>query len=438
MCKPIKKSVAAYVPLLVAALVVTATPAEAAPNKIGPVKGLDVTITRPAERYVVASDWNDLAGATSYRVSLSIGGTVLQSDKVTTSDWRTNTTREAGARVTVKVVPLAGKKPGKQASLTKELPDLTAPTGAFHIQQAPGSQNVQVVQDTLSDDLTPAGSIARTISWDEGMPFEPWGGGTHQYTVDVNTALVYHPTVKLEDAAHNVSEVPLGAVVVGDNKAPTGAFGATSTGWARWTKIALIETSPVDDNFKDAENVITRTVDWGDNSSDTWTGSAAPTHVYADAGTYTPVVTLTDKAGNKADGIEANTVQVAADTGRPRVSLTKPSTRRTWVRKWATLHGKVSDAATGVKVVKLRMIEKRGTSWYAYRSSTHRWVRGGTTQAAALRSATFAKVKPTARNKWSYQVSGLRKGRFVVQARALDNVKNVSKLRTVSQALSHN
>jgi len=159
--------------------------------------------------------------------------------------------------------------------------------------------------------------------------------------------------------------------------------------------------------------------------------------VYAVADTYTPAVTLTDAAGNEQE-TDANPVVVTADTGRPTVSVKKPATRRTWVRTWATLHGKATDAATGVKVVRLRLIEKRGTTWYAYRSSSRRWVRGGTTQAAALRRATMPKVKPNAKGNWSYKVSGLRKGRFVIQAKALDNVKNKSELRTVSQSLTHN
>ena len=54
-----------------------------------------------------------------------------------------------------------------------------------------------------------------------------------------------------------------------------------------------------------------------------------------------------------------------------------------------------------------------------------------------LRRATIAKVKPNLKSKWSYQVSGLQKGSLVVQALAVDNVKNKSKLRTVSQALTH-
>jgi PKD domain len=437
MRKPIKKPVATYVPLLVAtALVVTATPADAAPHKIGPVKGLDVTITKPAARYVVASDWNDLAGATAYRVSLSSGGTVLESDKVTESDWTTNTTQGAGSRVTVKVIPLAGKKPGRQTSVSQDLPDLTAPNGTFEVVQAqPGDRDVTIQQLSLSDDVTQPNNILRTIRWDQGAPAEPWNGGTHTYAVDMHA---YNPVVVLKDAAGNTRAVDLSTVVVGDRSAPTGSFGATASGWARWTKIALTETTPVDDNFDDVGNVITRTVDWGDGSSNTWTGSVAPTHVYADAGTYTPQISLTDQAGNETAPLAANAVQVTADTGRPTVTVKKPATRRTWVRSWVRLRGKVSDAATGVKVVKIRLIEKRGTTWYAYRSSSHRWVRGGTTQAAALRRATIAKARPNAKSKWSYQVSGLRKGRFVVQARAVDNVKNVSKTRTVSQALTHN
>lgn len=436
MHRPIKKSVATYMPLLVAtALVVTATPAEAAPNKIGPVKGLDVTITKPAERYVVASDWNDLVGATAYRVSLSIGGTVLQSGKVTESDWTTTTTRGAGSRITVKVMPLAGKRPGRQASVSQDLPDLTAPSGAFEVVQAtPGDREVTIQQLSLSDDVTPMDGIVLTVRWDQGAPAEPWNGGSHTYDVDMRA---YQPTVLLQDLAGNSSEVELGTVVVGDRTAPTGAFGATSSGWARWTKIALTETTQVGDNFVDPANVITRTVAWGDGTTDTWTGSASPTHVYAVADTYTPAVTLTDAAGNEQE-TDANPVVVTADTGRPTVSVKKPATRRTWVRTWATLHGKATDAATGVKVVRLRLIEKRGTTWYAYRSSSHRWVRGGTTQAAALRRATMPKVKPNAKGNWSYKVSGLRKGRFVIQAKALDNVKNKSELRTVSQSLTHN
>ena len=412
-------------------LAVTAAPADAAPSKVGPVKNLGITFGAQANPYVVKSDWDDLVGATSYRVSLASGGTVLQSDKVTASDWRATTTLGAGSRVTVKVVPLAGKRPGKPVSVNASLPDLTAPTGTFHIEQLHGSPNVQVVQDTLSDDSGPDG-IVRTISWDTDAPAGPWGDGSHEYDVDMRA---YYPSVTLQDAAGNTSVVPLGTVVVGDNTAPTGAFGVTDSGWADWTRVALTETT-VSDNLSTVEK-LTRTVDWGDDTTSTWTGGSAPTHVYADEGTYTPTVTLTDEAGNTGPATVASTVVVTEDSDRPAVRLNKPRTRRTWVSKWTTLRGKVSDASTGVKAVKLRLVEKRGATWYAYRGTTRRWVRGGATQAAAVRRTTLATVRPTATNTWSYKVNGLRKGRFVVQVKAVDNVKNSSRFKTVTQSLTH-
>ena len=414
-------------------LAVTAAPADAAPGKVGPVTGLGIEITKPAGRYVVASDWNDLAAATSYRVSLSSGGTVLQSDRVTASEWTTTTTLGAGSRVTMKVVPVAGKRPGKPASVSQDLPDVTAPNGTFELVQAsPGSRDVTINQVELSDDVTPAGNIVRTVNWGDGTSAASWASN-HSYAVDLQA---YHPSVTLKDAAGNERVVELGTVVVGDHTAPTGAFGVTASGWADWTRVELTETT-VSDNFSTAEN-LTRSVAWGDGTTSTWKGGSAPTHVYADEGTYTPEVTLADQAGNTQAATVASTVVVSEDSDRPGVQINKPRTRRTWVSKWTTLRGKVSDASTGVKAVKLRLVEKRGATWYAYRGTTRRWVRGGATQAAAVRRTTMATVRPTATNTWSYKVNGLRKGRFVVQAKAVDNVKNASRFKTVTQSLTHN
>jgi hypothetical protein len=416
-------------------LTVTAAPAEAAPSKVGPVKGLDATISKPAGRYVVASNWDDLAAATSYRVSLTqVGGTVLQSDTVTASEWTATTALSAGSRVTVKVVPMAAKRPGRQTSVTRELPDMTAPNGTFELVQAsPGSRDVTINQVELSDDLTPTNSIVRTVNWGDGTPAAAWTPN-HSYTADLQA---YNPSVTLMDDAGNERVVPLGTVVVGDHTAPTGAFGVTGSGWAEWTRVELAETTPVADNFSSADK-LTRTVAWGDGTTDTWTGVSAPTHVYADEGTYTPEVTLVDEAGNTQAATVASTVVVTEDSDRPAVRLNKPRTRRTWVSKWVTLRGKVSDAATGVKAVKLRLVEKRGSTWYAYRGTTRRWVRGGATQAAAQRRTTLATVRPTATSTWSYKVNGLRKGRFVVQVKAVDNVRNASRFKTVTQSLTHN
>lgn len=419
--------------LAATSLALGVAPSHAAPTpKLGAVKGLDLTISKPGGRYHVASDWDDLTGATAYRVSLTNAGTVLQSDKVTTSDWTSTTTLGAGNTVTVKVVPLAGKKPGKPASVSGYLPDVTAPVGTFHVvQDSPGSQHITVVQDTLSDDLTPTGDIVRTISWDQGMTPEAWNDEGHTYPAGDPHS--YQPTVTLRDAAGNEEVVSLGTVVVGDHLPPTGAFEATVSGWARWGEIALKYTEDLADNFS-ASDKVTCTVAWGDGSTDTWTGGATPTHEYDEAGTYEATVTLADEAGNTADA-KVVTVEVKADTARPTVKLTKPAKLKS-VRAWKRLKGKASDVdGTGVRNVKVRIVEKRHGRWFAYKAPTRTWVKGGSTKATAFKRSRPAKVVPVD-GVWRYRMAGLRKGSIVVKVKGTDNVGNPSKVRTYSQLLS--
>jgi hypothetical protein len=417
--------------LAATSLALGVSPSHAAPTKLGPVTGLDLTISKPDSRYAVASDWDDLTGATAYRVSLTNAGTVLQSDKVTASNWTSTTTLGAGNTVTVKVVPLVGKRPGKPATVSEDLPDVTKPVGTFHVvQESPGSQHVTVVQDTLSDDLTSPDEIVRTISWDQGMPAEAWNDdGSHTYTEDLRA---YQPSVTLKDAAGNERVVSLGTVVVGDHTPPTGDFEAEVSGWARWN-IALDYTTELGDNFSDPDKV-TCTVAWGDDSTDTWTGGATPRHKYVDAGTYEATVTLADEAGNTAT-LPVITVKVAADTARPTVKLTKPARLKS-VRAWKRLKGKASDVdGTGVRNVKVRIVEKRNGRWFAYRAPSRTWVKGGSSKATALQRSRVAKVVPVD-GVWRYRVAGLRKGAIVVKVRGTDNVGNRSKARTYSQLLS--
>jgi hypothetical protein len=227
--------------------------------------------------------------------------------------------------------------------------------------------------------------------------------------------------------------VSLGTVVVGDHTAPTATFETTDSGWARWSKIALNYTTEVEDNFS-ASDKVTCTVDWGDGSTDTWTGDAAPTHVYADADTYNPTVTLTDEAGNTATATMTNAVEIAADTAGPTVKLTKPAKLRS-VRAWKPIRGKASDAGTGVRNVKVRIAEKRNGHWYSYLAPSRTWVKGGSTQASALKRSRGAKVVPTD-GVWRYRVSGLRKGTLVVKVRGTDNLGNRSRARTYGQLLT--
>ena len=435
-----RRTLVPMVPMVLATgLVVAAAPADARPPvKLGAVSNLVVgAVTHSAGSYAVPTTWDVLSGATSYRVSLATTtGTTLASGTVTAAHWTAKTAQGAGQTVTVKVTAMAGKRAGKTAtSASFPLPDVTAPTGTYTVDQAtPGAVTVTLSQTALSDDVTPAASIVRTVDW--GDRTETWGSGTtltHTYP----TALAsYYPSVTLQDAAGNTQTIPLRTVVVEDHAAPTGSFGVTAAAWATYTKVSLSETSLTEDYSALAD--VRRVVDWNDGTpTATWTGSTAPTHVYAQPGSYAPTVQLLDEAGNAGAATMSNGVVVSADTGRPTVSLTRPARHPRWVRSWVVVHGDASDAGTGVRQVQLQVIEKRGASWYAYRGTTRRWVKGGTTQAAALRKTTLASVTPTASHTWSYRFSGLRKGVLITKVRAVDNVANTSAFRSYKQALTH-
>ncbi|RYP88293.1 hypothetical protein EKO23_02865 [Nocardioides guangzhouensis] len=508
-----------------------AVPAVAAPPvKPGKVTGLVATVSKPAAAYQVASSWNAATNATSYQVKLvDPGGVALDSATVTATSWSATTTRPAGTSVTIQVTPLAGTRKGTMVSLTKVLPDVTPPTGTFGV--AWNVSTATVTQESLSDDLSPAGSITRQIDWGRGDGYEPWSTGTTiSYTYPLTDGY-YRPRVKLTDQALNVSEQYLHAVVIGDDTAPTGSFTASPTAaWAGLTAVQLSQAG-LDDDFSPAARVlrmvdwgdgtpitpwptlvdvpshvyatagtftpvitledeagntapvsadpvtvtkdnaptgtfaasptvawagltavqlgqtaladdytdvaaVQRTVSWGDGTTTSWPDAmVAPSHVYAAAGSYTPTVTLEDERGNTAQ-VAADTVTVTADTVKPVVRLTVPKTRTGYVASWRTLKGRATDTAgTGVSRVEVRVIEKRGTRWYAFRPATGTWVKTATA-ARAWKKAGIRKVTPTATGTWSARVAGLRKGTMYVKVVAVDRAANRSAVLSRKQLLT--
>ena len=91
------------------------------------------------------------------------------------------------------------------------------------------------------------------------------------------------------------------------------------------------------------------------------------------------------------------------------------------VKAWRTLRGKATDTAgTGVKFVQLRAVEKRGTSWYAYKTTTKTWVRATTKAKAFAKSGTLT-MHTSATHLWAGKLVGLRKGTLVYRVKATDN-----------------
>lgn len=415
-----------------------AVPAAAKPpTKIGPVVGLSLTVSKPGDAYAVTASWNPLSGATKYVVDASSGGTAIGSATVTTPTWTGSTTQPAGTTVRVTVTPFQGKRPGIASSVSTVLPDLTAPVASYSVIRKNGTGgDVALHLDSLTDDVTSPAQITQSVAWDDGQPAVSWAKPfadlAHRYSED---KAVHHVTVTATDQAGNSRSSVL-TVVVNDTTAPTGAYTTSgSSAWAGWTTVELLQTA-VSDDLSVADK-ITRTVSWGDGTApQVWPHGSPLTHRFAQAGTFTPTVSLTDEAGNTSAPVATAPVTVSVDSVRPTVRLTLPKTKRSYVGSWKRLKGVATDAQTGVRHVEVRIVEKRDTTWYAYRPATRTWVKGGSTKVAAMKKARVAIRTTTTANAWSMPVSHLTKGVLFYKASSVDNVSNRSASKSHKQVLS--
>ena len=424
---------------LAVGLAVVPTDAADASPRLGPVSGLTATVDGSGNAYDVTATWAVTTAATSYRTSLVSNGTVLAKGTVPqptgsdTASWTGHVALPAGTGVTVKVVAVAGKRPGRAASYTLTLPDRTAPVGSYRVDVT--DRTAVLTELSVTDDVTDSAAVVRSVDWGDGTAPAAFAAGEQPSHTYPGTGL-WHPTVTLSDTAvpANTATYRAGTVVIGDDQAPTGSFSAApGTAWATLTRVTLTQLDLSDGAFS-APSDIARTVAWGDGTDDPWpAGTTTITHRYAAAGDFVPVVHLVDEAGNAAD-VGSSTVVVKVDATAPRVTITRPHRPRA-VRSWSTLRGTARDGVgTGVRVVKVRVVEKRGRTWYAYRAPSRTWVRGGATKAAALHRARPARAHLSG-TRWTSTVRGLRKGVLVVSVRAVDRVGNASRPASVRQSL---
>jgi hypothetical protein len=421
------------------ALVVSMTgPAQARPPaKPGNVGGLDITSMDLANdpEYTVDASWNPSSNTTSYLVKLvNASGTVLDQERVTGTTFEGTTTLAAGSKVSVSVTPFNDRRRGRTASTSDFLPDQTDPTAAYTVSpENSGDGHVTVTQTQLADNLSTAAQLTQTIDWGDASPNSTGPGTTTSFAHTYSTTpAVYHPVVTIKDAAGNETTVELAAAVK-DLAAPTGSYSVSpATGYARWTTVTLTQDA-IDDDLSANED-ISRTVDWGDGPAETWTDGTTLTHRYDAAIAATPTVTLEDEAGNVAAPISSSAVSITADTTAPKLRFKLPTTGRQSVSKWTTLRGRAIDSETGVKNVRLKVVEKRHAKWYAYKSDTRRWV-SAASQRGAWKKATTTTATTVGR-RWSLPVKRLTVGTLVYRASGTDNVGNKSAWLKHSQLLT--
>jgi hypothetical protein len=428
---------AASVAAVVAVGTVGALPAEA--GKPGPPPtGLAATVNAHQNgRFDVATSWDAVANATSYRVSLTkvLGGATLSSATVSTNSWNPAAfnTSPGDARLSVRAV--LGKKPGKTATLTVPLPDVVAPEGAFSAASDNNTGVATITQDSLTDNA-PVSGVIRTVNWGDGSGLQLWTGSnpiTHHYTLTPAQEVRYPAKVTLEDGAGNVTVVLVNpAPVFNDFTKPVGDFAAGPTAaWAKLTTVTVTQNALSDD--RTPTGFIARTIDWGDGSTvEAWTTGTTIDHVFTVVPTKPITVTATDEAGNQATF--PMSVDVKVDSVAPAVKLTLPKSKRS-VKAWRTLRGKATDAGTGVKSVWLKAVEKRGAAWYGYNATTHAWAKAKTKTKAFSKAKAFS-LTTNARHQWAAKLVKLRKGTLVYKVRATDQVNNTSAILTRTARLT--
>lgn len=426
------------------AMVFAAVPAMAKPvarpGKVTNVKISAADITKGSGAYAVPSTWTASTKTTDYRVKLvNASGTLLDGPAdITDTHWTSHARAAAGTMVRVVVTPFNGTRKGQPAqSGLVPLPDLTAPTGQFTMT-ANNNTGVATLTQALTDDMSQGADIKGTIAWGDGQTTATTAldsSVTHQYEPQVEHR--YEPSIVLTDKAGNTSGViALEPVVVFDSQKPAGATYQLTSGSAftNYSPVTLDELTPPADNWSPADTIV-RTVSWGDDTSDRWTTGDVPTHLYTTDGVHTVQVTLTDEAGNVSDAVFSGEVTTVTDATAPVVKFRYPAKPRNVVKKWRALRGTVTDAGVGAKQVQLKVIEKRGRAWYAYKTTTHRWVKAGTMHRAWTR-AGVALMTPSATGTWGKRVVGLRKGTLTYRARAVDNLGNTSAWLVHSQKLT--
>lgn len=215
-----------------------------------------------------------------------------------------------------------------------------------------------------------------------------------------------------------------------DTTAPAGRFRLDRTS-------AYLESDLLSEDVEAASFQITQTaldagatrkVLAGDGTpAKAWTRGTGFTLTYTRVGTFTPHVLLTDEFANTRD-IALPAVHVLDDSVAPTIRITTPA-RPGRIASWRRIHGTATDAGTGVAMVGVFVMEKRGATWWAYDFDKRAWLKGTTSrrQTEAKTEASAAMASPAASGAWrSPAVRGIQKGTLLVQAVAFDNEFNIA------------
>jgi hypothetical protein len=293
-----------------------------------------------------------------------------------------------------------------------------APTGAYalNVTSIWAAQTVQLTQTALTDDVDPAESVTRKVTWGDGSSGELEGAATklrHAYT-KVGT---YTVAVALTDTEGNTAPGTFtGTAIVkvtatpGTSKVKT-AIAYTGTRGASAATITLAGIPSTVSRVK---------IHWGDGNWSTEKRTAkTATWYYRSSGTKKVSVALETANGESAPKA-AGSIKVIKDGTGPSVTIKKPS-KPNKASSWKSITGTASDKASGMDVVQVFAIQWRGSTAYYFRFKTKTWKSYNSERPVPSDGYKFVTV---AKGKWKVSLTGIKKGIIQVDAIGWDKVNN--------------
>ena len=313
-----------------------------------------------------------------------------------------------------------------QPRATAGVLDGTAPTGTFALDTNlvwPG-QSVELTQTALADDVSPAGTIKRVVTWGDGSAPQILAADATTAGHVYRTGGSYQVSIALTDEAGNTAAAGLTGPATVTVVAQPGRYALDRTSiWA--TQSVTISLS----GLAAADRV---SVAWGDGVVSTMSSNVDSVgHIYRTAGTFTVKVTPYNVAG-AGTPVTLGTVKVTKDTAAPVVTLTVPKSPEK-ASSWSKITGTATDKGVGVARVRVKLIEQRGGKWFYYTGS--KWVQTTSKSAASAKTAVIT-VIPAANGTWSQPVSGVKKGTLTVTWWGSDKVGNTATAKSYTRTIT--
>jgi hypothetical protein len=149
-----------------------------------------------------------------------------------------------------------------------------------------------------------------------------------------------------------------------------------------------------------------------------------------------PNAKVTVAVAMAADGVSTNNtasfVINAKDVTAPTITIAKPKSP-TRASSWKVVSGTAADRGNNARSVVVSLFEVRGKTMYFYDGRKGKWVKGKVTRANVKKATMIVKIRT---GRWAVKIKGVRKGRLVVTAFAVDSVGNTSATKQRTQKIT--